>query len=296
MGDDIGIGYGNYNQNDWGNGGYMPQPGDFGSGFGSSGGMGWGGFGGMGSGGMPKWMGGTGMNMGQAMGMGAGIGNILGGIFGGMNNKNPMNSAMPYMNQSRNDIQNAFNPYIKTGQAQLPGLQQQYGQLTSNLPGLQQQYGQLTSNPGGVVNAIGSSFHQSPGFQFQIQQALGAANRAAAAGGMAGSPMEQQNIAGTVNGLANQDYYNYLGNAENMYNRGLAGQQQLYGMGLQGQQGLYGMGYGASQNMGEDLGQLGMSQAQLAYAGQADQNQQNGAIWGMIGSGIGDAATAAMMG
>lgn len=194
----------------------------------------------------------------NSIGLG-GINGMLdpGGIF--QPPPNPANSAMPYLNQIAGMLPQYFQPWINAGQQALPQLQQQYGQLLNN--------------PGGVMNNIGAGFHQSPGYQFQTQQALNAANRAAAAGGMVGSPEEQQNIATTVNGLANQDYYNYL-------NHGMS----MYGMGLQGEGNLAQMGYGASANLGDDLASSLMSQAQLAYSGQSDVNQGR---FGMLGNVMG---------
>lgn len=194
-----------------------------------------------------------------------GIDNMMdpGGFF--QTPPNPADAGMPYLNQALQQLPGYFQSYINAG--------------NSALPQLQQQYGQLLNNPGAVMGKIGSGFQQSPGYQFQVNQSLGAANRASAAGGMAGSPMEQQNIAGTVNGLANQDYYNYL-------NHGMS----MYGMGLQGMGDLAHMGYGASSNLGEDMTNAMMSQANLAYAGQANQNQAKG---GMFGNLLGAAGTVA---
>jgi hypothetical protein len=234
------------------------------------------------------------------MGMGAGIGDFLGGWFmGGQNYPNPANAGMGYLNQIPGAMSPYFNPYISAGRGALGNLQGQYGQLMSGLPGLQSQYGQMMNNPGGVMNKIGSGFQQSPGYQFQVNQALNAANRASAAGGMLGSPQEQQNIAGTVNGMANQDYYNYLNHGMALYDQGLQGQQGLYDRGLQGEQGLNQMGYGASTDFGQSLGNNLMSQANLAYAGQANQNQmqqgQNGAQAGLFSGGVGDLLSGAAM-
>lgn len=239
-------------------------------------------------------------NMGKSFGMSGGVGDLFAGLMmGNQNYPNAANSGMPYLNRIPGAIAPYFNPYIQAGQSTIPKLQQQYGALTGMLPGIQQQLSQMTNNPGGVVNRIGSSFHQSPGFQFQTNQALGAANRAAAAGGMLGSPQEQQNIAGTVNGMANQDYYNYLNHGMSMYDQGLQGKMGLYGMGLQGEQGMNQLGYGASSEFGNDLMSQLMSQANLAYAGQANQNQfnqqQSGDEAALFGGAANAAVTAAMM-
>lgn len=190
-----------------------------------------------------------------------GLASIAGGLFQqGM--PNPYDSAKPYFDQAIGQMPGYYQPYVNAGQQALPSLQSNYGQLMGN--------------PGGFMNQMGQNFHQSPGFQFQTQQALNAANRAAAAGGMLGSPMEQQNIASTVNGLANQDYYNWLQKA-----------MGLYGMGLQGQQGLYNTGFNASNNLAQNISQALMNQGQAAYAGQMAQNQTSGGGIGSIISGIG---------
>lgn len=193
---------------------------------------------------------------------GAGVGGILGGIFNTSDYQNPADAGMPYFNQAENMLPHYYQPFINAG--------------LQALPQLQSQYGQLVSNPGQKLNQIGSQFQSSPGYGFQVNQALGAANRAAAAGGMAGTPMEQQNIATTVNGLANQDYYNYLNHAMSMY-----------GMGMQGLGNLYQTGYGASNELASNLANILQSQAEMAYAGQANQNQNTG---GSSGSIIGGAA------
>jgi hypothetical protein len=161
------------------------------------------------------------------------------------------------LNQIPGMMQQAYNPYIQAGLGALPQLQSQYGQLMN----------------GNFINNMGQNFQQSPGLKFQIDQATGAANRAAAAGGSLGTPAEQQNLANVTNGLANQDYYNWLNHAMN-----------AYGMGLQGEQGLYNTGFNASNELANNLGANAMSQANLAYAGQQNQNQFRG---GMLGAGLG---------
>ena len=107
-----------------------------------------------------------------------------------------------------------MQPYIDQGQAQ-------YGNLNS-------QYGQLMNDPGGRMNQIGQSYHQSPGFQFALQQALQGAGHAAAAGGMAGSPHHEQQNMGLATNLANQDYNQWLQQALGLYGRGMSGSQSLY--------------------------------------------------------------------
>lgn len=272
---------------------------DFSDGSGG-GGMG----GGMNGGGM-----GAGGGYGAAMNTGMGFlnqymqgggmqGSFMGGQAGGgsKNWQNPANSAMPYLNQMMPNITPYFDPYINAGAQALPQLQQQYGQDLSQGNNLRSQYSQMMNNPGGVMNRIGSGFQQSPGYQFQTQQAMGAANRTAAAGGMLGTPAEQQSIAGTVGGLANQDYYNYLNHGMQMYGQGLQGEQGMYNQGIQGNQDMTHMGLGASNSLTDDVMSQYMSQANLAYAGTSDQDQNKGGSGGSGSGMLGGAASGAMAG
>jgi hypothetical protein len=200
------------------------------------------------------------------MGEAAGVGGLGAGLMGMFDpSQNPASAGMPYLNQISGVNQQYLNPYNQMGQ-----------QAGQNLQG---QYGSLLSNPGGVLNQIGSSYHQSPGFQFALHQALMGANQGAAAGGMAGSPMGQQENMGVATGMANQDYYNYLNHAMGMYGQGLQGEQGMYQGGLQA-------GMGAANNISQALA----NQAQMAYAGQANQNQNQGSIFSNIAGGIGDLA------
>lgn len=203
-----------------------------------------------------------GFNWGQAApGFGA-LGEGLMGMFGG-NGQNPANSAMPYYNQIMNTNQKYLNPYNQMGQ-----------KAGQNLQG---QYSQLMNNPGAVFNQIGQSYHQSPGFQFALHQALNAGNNSAAAGGMAGSPQNTQQNMQLATNMGNQDYYNYMDHAMNMY-----------GMGLQGEQGMYGQGEEAANNLSENISQALSQMGAAQYYGQAGQNQAQGNSMNNLFSGIGD--------
>lgn len=204
----------------------------------------------------------------QNYGMAAGIGGLgagLAGLLGG-GAQNPYDSASQYYNQIPGYLKQYLNPYMQAGQGAM-------GQL-------QGQYGQLINDPTAMMNKIGAGYQQSPGFNWQMQQAMGAANNAAAAGGMAGSPQHQQQAQTVATGLANQDYYNYM-------DKGLS----QYGMGLQGLQGINAMGYGASNSMAQGMAGSLMNQGNLAYSGQASQNQAQGQMYGDIFGGLGALAS-----
>ncbi len=190
-------------------------------------------------------------------GIGAGLGGLLMG--GG---KDPYKQASGYFDRIPDTLKPYFQPYINAGQGAM-------GQL-------QGQYGNLVNNPSGFLQNLGQNYQQSPGFDWQMKQGMNAANNAAAAGGMAGSPQHQQQAATMAEGLANQDYYNYLQNALG-----------VYGTGLQGLQGLNQMGFGASTGLGENLGNSLMNQGNLAFSGQASRNQAQGSQWGDLLGGLG---------
>lgn len=188
-------------------------------------------------------------------------GGLLGaGLEGLSSYKNPENAGMPFLNQIPGMLQGNYSPYMQAGQQALPNLQNQYSQL-------------MDPN---FINNMGKNFQQSPGYQFEVNQATNAANRVGAAGGTLGTPAEQQALATTTSGLANQDYYNWL-------NHGMS----AYGMGLQGEQGMAQMGLNASGMMSQQMQDALMSQAQMAYTGQQNQNQNQSNNWGaIIGGGL----------
>lgn len=179
--------------------------------------------------------------------------------------KNPADKAMPYMNQIPDMLRKYLEPYMNAGNKQLPSLENEYGNLTND--------------PGGMVNKLGANYHESPGFQFALKQALQGSNNAAAAGGMAGSPQHEQQNMGIATGLADQDYNTYLSHAINQYIRGLSGKEDLYNTGAK-------TGIG----MGEDLSSVLANQAKLAYEGSNAQNQHDQGSMGAFMGGLGSLA------
>lgn len=205
---------------------------------------------------------------------GTAIGGLAGGLYGMFGGGSNSNNANKYFQQASNDIGQIpgqvspyLNPYINSGQGAMGNLQNEYGQLLNN--------------PGQFMNQLGKQFQQSPGYQFQVNQATNAANAAAAAGGMAGSPAEQVQLAGTVNGIANQDYYNWLNNA-----------MGVFGQGLQGEQGLMGQGFNASQDMAEALAQARMAQANMSYNQGINAQEGQSQDQGIFSYGLGSLASA----
>ena len=176
---------------------------------------------------------------------------------------NPADAAQPYLNQIPGTITPYYQPYIDNGQ--------------NAMGTLNNQYSGMISNPGGMVNQIGSSYQQSPGYQWQLDQGEESINNAAAAGGYVGTPQHQQQAASLAENLANQDYQQYLNHALNMY-----------GQGISGYQGFNSQGYNASNELASGLAQALMAQANLAYSGAANSGQKKG---GLIGGAMGLASS-----
>jgi hypothetical protein len=187
----------------------------------------------------------------------------LGAWFGGQSYQDPSKAAMPYFQNAQNQMTAGFQPYMDAGK--------------NSLNSLQDQINKLLSNPGGFMNQIGQGFQQSPGFKFDVDQATGAANRAAAAGGMLGSPAEQQELAGTVNGIANQDYYNWLSKALGLYGQGMNSAGDIAKLGQQ-----------SASEYGHDTTDLGESEANFAYEGAKGANEARQGAWGGLAGAAGD--------
>lgn len=184
----------------------------------------------------------------------------IGGLLG-IGDQNPADAASEYYNKLPGLFNKTYQPYMQQGQ---------------NAYGLMQpQMQQMLQNPGQLLSNIGKGFQQSPGYQFQMNQAMDAARAMGGAQGMAGSPANQQQAMTVAHGLADQDYNNYLGHALG-----------LFGQGMNTAQDMYHTGYGAANAYANNLGNAYMNQGNLAYSGQASQNQSDSNLLGGIGHAL----------
>ena len=186
-----------------------------------------------------------------------GIGGLatgIAGLFGG-GGKNPSTAGMNYLNKIPGETKPYYQPYMDAGKGALSDLQNQYKDLLG----------------GNVQNRLGENYKESPGYQFALKQALNASNNAHAAGGQLGIPAHEQANMGIAQGLASQDYNNYIKN-----------QLGLYGEGLQGEQGINQMGYNANTGFADNMANLASLQAQYAKSGQDWQNEQRNSAWKSI--------------
>jgi uncharacterized protein YdbL (DUF1318 family) len=128
----------------------------------------------------------------------------------------------------------------------------------------------LSQGPVGFENSIMSQYRKSPYAQRQVQQATEAANRAGAAGGYLGTPQEQQQLAGDVQGIVSKDQNQFYQNAVQPYEFGTQAAGQMAGQGLQ-----------ANQQLWQYLQALANNQA--ASAGWSAQNHGAGGIFNALG-------------
>lgn len=214
---------------------------------------------------------------------GAAAGGALGALggFGG----NPTDDAMKYYKQIPGQMKPYYDPYINAGRGALGQLNGQYGTMAGQYQGVQNQYNDLMNDPAATYNWLASGYQKSPGYDWRMKQGMAGVNNANAAGGMLGSPMHQQEASEMSQGIANQDFGNYMNQVGGMYGMGLQGNTNMMNRGLQGLDTINQMGFGASTDLATNLAQALMSQGNLQYAGQNNQNQQNS---GMLGNAIGN--------
>lgn len=119
-----------------------------------------------------------------------------------------------------------------------------------------------TMNTGSAINKPFSmaDFQQSPGYQFQLQQGMGAIENSAASKGLTGNTLKDLSTFGT--GLANQDWYNamnaYTTNQNNIFNR----LNTISGTGANAAGGIANLGQSTAGQIGSNM--IGAGNAQAA--------------------------------
>ncbi len=164
---------------------------------------------------------------------------------------NPYDASNEYLDRIGREAGSHLSPYEQAGKRALPTLEEQFSKLVDD--------------PQALLDWLSGGYEESPGYQYSVDEATKAANQAAAAGGMVGSPASQFSLARDVQGLASRDFSDYL-------NRALG----LFGTGLQGFGDLAHMGQQSATNMAQLIAQQLAAQAQNAASG-AQWNNQRGA-------------------
>lgn len=174
--------------------------------------------------------------------------------------KDPSKGAIDKIGQIPGQTQPYYSPYMDAGKGAMENLQNQNKGLFA----------------GTVQNDLGASYKESPGYQAKMRAAMTAGTNAAASGGMAGTPMNQEDMMTRANDVASADYNDYIKN-----------QMGLYGLGYGGEQGINQMGFDANKGMADTIGNSMNTQANYDYAGKAGKNTYQGQGWSNAASGLG---------
>jgi hypothetical protein len=188
---------------------------------------------------------------------------ILSKLFGGGGgSSNPANAAMPYLNQIPQVGHNAYDPYISQGRG-----------ADARLGG---EYESMMGDPTAFINKLMEGYEPSKGYQFQKGQLTNDMSNTAAAGGVAGTPLDQMNQAEGIQGLLSKDMQQYLTNALGIHTQG-----------MEGEQGFSNRGYNASGSLADILGGSLNQQGGLAFQGQQQQNADRTAMIGALMKALG---------
>lgn len=150
------------------------------------------------------------------------------------------------LNAGYNDVSGMYSPYRQGGS-------QAYGML-SDLAGL---------NGAASGQAAMQNFTASPGYQFRLQEGVNALDRSAASRGMLNSGAQMKALSQYGQGLASEEYGNWLQQLQGLNNQGF----QATGQVADSRNLL-------SQLLNQSYGQAGANQANAGLA--------NGGMWGSL--------------
>ena len=176
--------------------------------------------------------------------------------------KNPSDVANGYLDQIPGQTQQYYQPYQQGG---LDAYNKLHGE-----------YGNLIDDPSAAYNKLAGGFKESPGYKFQLQQAMNASNNANAAGGSLGTPQHQEQSQDYAHGLASQDFENYLGHTQGLYEKGLGGYEHQSDQGFQ-----------ANTDYANMIASILGQKAQYGYAGAAGENARKSSARSSIFKGLG---------
>jgi len=136
---------------------------------------------------------------------------ILNNLFGGGNKNNPNDAANKYIDQIPGEAHNTYDPYINQGK--------ESGQNAHDA------FEEMMKDPQGFINKIMGGYNESDQYKYQKEKLGTAMSNTAAAGGIAGTPLDQQNQGEAIQKLLSADQQQWLQNVLGRYDTGLTGEQ-----------------------------------------------------------------------
>lgn len=187
---------------------------------------------------------------------------LLSELFGSGGGDSPMDAANQYLNQIPGVGHKGYDPYVNAG-LDASG-------RTKSI------YESLMNDPTAFINKLMEGYKPSEGYQFQKEELTKDLSNTAAAGGVAGTPMDQHNQGREIQKLLSGDMQQFLQNILGTFNTG-----------LQGEEGIATRGYDASKNLTDLLGGALNQQGGLAFQDQQQKNQNRNDLWKMFGKALG---------
>ncbi len=183
---------------------------------------------------------------------------FLDDIFGGGGGK----TSEDYINEIPGIGHNAYDPYVTEGR-------NASGQTNAA-------YDELMKDPTGFINKLMQNYKTSEGYNFQKNALTSELGNTAAAGGIAGTPLDQMNQGAGVQGLLSKDMQQFLENALG-----------VYGKGLTGKEGVASRGYDASGKLADILGGAANQNANYAFQNEQQGNTNRNSIFSTLAKALG---------
>jgi hypothetical protein len=184
---------------------------------------------------------------------------LLDSIFGTRSGKDAAN---PYLNQIPGVAHQGYDPYVNEGR-------EASGTTKST-------YEDLIKDPTGFINKLMQGYKPSEGYQFQKEQLEKELGNTAAAGGIAGTPLDQMGRGEAVQKLLSGDMQQFLQNVLGEFHTG-----------LKGEEGIAERGYNATGKLTDTLGNALNQQGGLAFQDTQNKNQNTKDLWGIFGKALG---------
>lgn len=135
--------------------------------------------------------------------------------------------------EQQSGIDKATAAQLKLSQQQLDVLKQQYDQLREDIAPFRETGLEANALLNRYLAGDTTAFQESPGYQYQLSEGIKAVGRQASAQGRLGTGAQDKNLLRTAQGLASQDFQNWINNMLTISGRGQQAAQYGGSAGLQ---------------------------------------------------------------